>query len=358
MPAITSAAPGEFDRADRLAEIQRGHAERGHRDRRGRQAREPGLDIGQAAIPQPQADDAGGERIPDSRAPTSPAAPTPRSNAGSSMSASGRDSTSPTRLAPERQPQRPVGRRQALAEQHEARLAQHRAADEQIAEQRRGAGRRAGRLHQHKARHGQRNGRGLCTRQPVADHDDAQQRHHGGQGRGDDAGIGGCCALQALEHQHREADHAQQRHEHQVALLSERHLPAASARLRRLRGAAARRWRRRSGTARRHRSETPRQQPCRTPRWRPVSVMAASRDKAAAGREMGDIAPVMPLPQLAGKDARWMSGTPSQAVAVIAAIDLGLRLRGGDRVRGQSWATFHRWYSSSAYRPPGGFSTL
>ena len=68
----------------------------------------------------------------------------------------------------------------------------------------------------------------------------------------------------------------------------------------------------------------------------PVSVMAASRDKAAAGREMGDIAPVMPLPQLAGKDARWMSGTPSQAVAVIAAIDLGLRLRGGGRVRGSN----------------------
>src|SRR5438477_593015 len=36
----------------------------------------------------------------------------------------------------------------------------------------------------------------------------------------------------------------------------------------------------------------------------PVSVMAASNDKAAAKREMGCIGSVMPLPQVAGKDAQ------------------------------------------------------
>ena len=225
MPAITSAAPASLTGPIVSPRYSADVRERGHRDRRRREARQPGLDIGQAAIPQPQTDDAGGERIPDTERPH--LRPHRCGIEGRQLHERQRQGKNETnQIGAQRQPQRPVGRRQALAQQDEARLAQHRAAHEQIAQQRRGAGRRAGCVHQHKACDGQRDGsRSACTRQPVADHDDAQQRHHGGQRRGDDSGIGGCRSFQALEHQHREADHAQQRHEHQVALLSEHHLP-------------------------------------------------------------------------------------------------------------------------------------
>ena len=52
--------------------------------------------------------------------------------------------------------------------------------------------------------------------------------------------------------------------------------------------------------------------------------MAASRDAAAAKREMGAIAPVMPSPQLAGKDAAAGRGQRrGRAVSVVSSISVG-----------------------------------